>query len=851
MIQLPARHGPDLTRADGDPAGLSSIQTIGDLFERQVRRTPRAAAVTFSERDHSYAELDCAATAIARSVAARISGPAPLVGICVNRSFEMIACLIGIMKAGAAYLPLDPGLPEARLHQIVAEANPVLVVAPAELASRLEAAEVPLLRLDEVAWSAQEPGTGGPAKSGLGAQSLAYVLYTSGSTGPPKGVEVTHGSVLNLLAACQREPGMDERDVALALARMSFDVSVLEIFLPLSCGARVVVLPESATRDPYALAREIERHRATVMQAPPALWQSLVDTGWKGSGRLRAWTGAEALPRLLADRLLPLCQELWNCYGPTETTVLSTCHRVRAGDGDVPIGGPIAETTVAVLDEALRPVLDGHEGELCIGGAGVARGYRGRPELTAERFLVPPGGDALVYRTGDLVRVGANGSLFFIGRIDAQVKVRGFRIEPGEIEQILTSHAAVATCVVRAWPDAIGHNALFAYVVRRPDEEASEVELKAYLRARLPDYMVPQQIVFLPQLPVTPNAKVDRAALPAPFDMVAAHGKPATVEHVMTATENSLAAIWRSLLGPRALGPSDDFFELGGYSLLTVQLLLYVEDAFGRSLSTAELLSHSSLSRMAALIDGVSGDVTSRRVIPIRPEGRGAPLYWLDAGPLLRPALRAIGGDVPVLGLNLAPEDERQLLATGFDIAQLASVIVAILRELQSDQPFHLGGWCRWGTVAYEVARQLQKTGHSAPHVVLLDTDLPVRQLGLRKAAGRFRHWAAGAMSTMSSERDAAPASENSFSERVGWLSATYNAEPYKGDVTLIQPAIRKRAQQAVKRWARKIQGALTVRTVAGDHVSMVHNHSLEAAMRATLLLDTDENTCNVHHAVG
>lgn len=800
--------------------------SIAELLDRQARSTPDAVAIVFGDRAFTYAELSVAADAVARAVSARISGPEPLVGLCIPRGFEMVAGLIGILKAGAAYLPLDPDLPPARIEQVLEEAEPSLLLAPAAQAARFADAGVPILRLEEVQDPRRSVRGGRSAPPRVDRESLAYVLYTSGSTGRPKGVEVTHGSVLNVLQSYRTTPGMDERDVVLALARISFDVSVLEIFLPLSCGARVVLLAESATRDPFELAREIERHGVTVVQGPPALWRSLLEIGWKGDARLRVLSGGEALPRALADRLLPLCREVWNAYGPTETTIVSTLHRVSATACDVPIGRPIANTTLRILDEALEPAPDGGEGELYIGGVGLARGYRGRPDLTAERFR-SLAGQARLYRTGDRVRLAPDGELHYLGRSDLQVKLRGFRVELGEIEETLAKHPAVSASAVQVWPDTIGNNALAAYVVLRPGREENAAQIRAHLQARLPDYMVPQRLLLLDRLPLTPNAKLDRSALANPFESASIDrvGGPASTGG---ATQDVLGAIWRSLLGPVALTPQSDFFDLGGYSLLTVRLLLEVEERFGRSLSLPELLSHSTLGAMAALVEGESGGPISRRVLTLRQEGSRPPLYWLDAGPLLRKALSSIGNDTPVFGLSLAPEDQTALLETGVDVGRLASAVVALLVQvLDRDRPFHLGGWCRWGVVAYEAARQLQDLGYAVRVVVLLDTDLPRRAPPWRGWKARLRSRVAAVLPAASQRREPPP--QATFSDLVGLSAARYAGGAYEGAVALIQPTHKRDAARATRDWRAWVRGPVTSYASPGDHETMVRDPHCEA----------------------
>ncbi|MET0400463.1 MAG: non-ribosomal peptide synthetase, partial [Longimicrobiaceae bacterium] len=424
------------------------------------------------------------------------------------------------------------------------------------------------------------PGEGGP----VGAQSpavspdnLAYVIYTSGSTGRPKGVQVPHRAVVNFLHTMRERPGLRADDVLLAVTTLSFDIAGLELFLPLTVGATVVVAARETAADARLLAERIASCGATVVQATPATWRMLLASGWGGRPALRALCGGEALDGELARRLRPLVAELWNLYGPTETTIWSTAQRVESPDGPPPIGRPIGNTRVYVLDEALEPAALGVEGELCIAGDGVARGYLGRPELTAERFVPEPGADgAAMYRTGDLVRIGERGEIRYLGRIDHQVKVRGFRIELGEIEAVLARHPAVRQAVVAAREDGTGERALVAYLVAGEGGLPPVGELRAALAEALPEYMVPGAFVELPSFPLTPNGKVDRRALPAPGRAERLRGAAAYAPP-RTALEELLCAAWAEVLGVERVGIRDDVMDLGAHSVMATQVIARLE----------------------------------------------------------------------------------------------------------------------------------------------------------------------------------------------------------------------------------------------------------------------------------
>ncbi|QQQ00676.1 non-ribosomal peptide synthetase [Lysobacter enzymogenes] len=561
-----------LLRDWNDTAADTPALPLHGLFEAQAARTPAAIAVESGDQRLSYAELDAQAEAVARALAARGVGAGDLVGLYLERSPAMLAALLGTLKAGAAYVPMDPSYPAQRLGYMLEDASMRLVLGDRDLIANLPAGQASLSLKDALA-------DAGAARApvAVGACDPAYVIFTSGSTGRPKGVRVPHGAAANFLASMAREPGLGETDALCAVTTLSFDIALLELMLPLSVGARVVLADRDTAGDAMALARLIERSRSTVVQATPATWRMLLDAGWHGRADLRLLCGGEALPRELADRLLERCGELWNMYGPTETTVWSTLERVRR-DGAICIGKPIANTRVYVVDRALRPLPAGVPGELLIGGDGVALGYLDRPELTAEKFVPDPyaaSPDARLYRTGDLARWRRDGRLEVIGRIDHQVKLRGFRIELGEIESVLAQLPGVGQAVVHCREDRPGDKRLVAYVVADGDAPAAGA-MREHLRASLPDYMVPSAFATLERFPLTPNGKVDRNALPAPDNGADSERYVAPRND----DEARLAEIWAQTLGIERVGIDDDFFDLGGHSLLATQLLSRINQAF-------------------------------------------------------------------------------------------------------------------------------------------------------------------------------------------------------------------------------------------------------------------------------
>jgi amino acid adenylation domain-containing protein len=573
---------------------------IHQLFEAQAERTPDAEAVAFEGERLTYAELNARANRLAHHLRSLGVGPDARVAVCVERSAEMVVALLAVMKAGGAYVPLDPSYPADRLRYVLQDSAPAAVLTQHSLAgveALFAGVEAPVIDLEGAEW-ADHPATA-PAIEGLTPAHLAYVIYTSGSTGRPKGVAVPHRGVVNLLRSMRETVGMEPADRLLAVTTYAFDISVLEIFLPLLHGAATIVLPRERAADPAALAEAIRSYAPTVMQATPATWRMLVSAEWAGAPEMRALCGGEALPAELASAVRSRVGGLWNVYGPTETTIWSTSQAVRGDSAGtvVPIGRPLANTRVYVLDTALQPVPVGVAGELYIGGAGVVRGYLGRPELTAERFVADPfSGDAgaRMYRTGDLARWRPDGTMEFIGRTDFQVKVRGFRIELGEIEARLAEHADVREAVVLAREDVPGDRRLVAYVVASAPVEADA--LRAHLGERLPEYMVPAAYVRLDALPLTPNGKLDRKALPAPEgDAYARRGYEAPLGEM----EQALAEIWSELLRVERVGRWDHFFELGGHSLIAVRVISRVRAALGVEVALGDVFERPVLADFA------------------------------------------------------------------------------------------------------------------------------------------------------------------------------------------------------------------------------------------------------------
>jgi amino acid adenylation domain-containing protein len=568
---------------------------IHALIERQAERTPDRTAVISGATRLTYAELERRANRIAHALRARGVERGGRVGVCLDRSADLPATLLGILKAGACYVPLDPAFPEERLVFMAENAELTAAVSTRALSDLVNVPRDRMLLLDadaaEIAGASSEPVPAGDRTAQD--RDPAYILYTSGSTGKPKGVVVPHRAVVNFLDSMAREPGASADDILLAVTTLSFDIAVLEIYLPLTVGAAVVIASREEAADGEALCNLLETSGATVMQATPASWRMLIAAGWRNRRPFKALIGGEALPKDLADELIGRGVELWNMYGPTETTVWSTCALIRDTKAGITIGRPIANTRVFILDDhgGLCPI--GVPGELCISGAGVSLGYWKRPENTAERFVADPfaGDGGTLYRTGDRARWRSDGTIEHMGRLDDQVKVRGFRIELGEIEAVLASHPQVRQSAVRllqAGPDDVR---ILAYYVPASAGLVATSGLRKHMRNYLPDYMIPQMFQTIDEIPLTPNGKVDRRRLPAP---VTAEIRTHTDEPLSDPVQIAIAKIWTDLIGPsRPLAASDRFFEMGGHSLLALQALRRMESATGVKLDLRTLFQET------------------------------------------------------------------------------------------------------------------------------------------------------------------------------------------------------------------------------------------------------------------
>jgi enterobactin synthetase component F len=681
-----------------------------DLFKIQVTETPEAVAAVDKAEEVSYRELDRRATVLAHALQRCGAARGEIVAVCVSRSIAMLSALLAVQKTGAAYLPLDPEAPTERLGAILNEAKPGLMLGDRNILTLLSSVTPVGTRQVDM----EEAGkfSGMDAELSLDSEADSddpvYVIYTSGSTGRPKGVEITHRNLLNFMMAMQDLLKLETHSRVLAVTTIAFDIATLELYLPLICGAVTVIAERCTARDPKALIQFISDKRVSVVQATPSHWQLLMMEDISAIQGVKALVGGEALPAALAGKMSKLGHPPINLYGPTETTVWSSVMVLDGTNLDAPpIGRPIWNTQLYVLDSARNPVPVGKVGELYIGGEGVAKGYLHRPEMTAERFSANPFGTGRIYRTGDLVRWRVDGVLEYLGRNDFQIKIRGFRVEAGEIEAAIDAWPGVQSSAVILYEMPMGGKQLLAYVLWPDDTESLDGNaLRRHLQQLLPDYMVPARIIALSRFPTNVNGKLDRRALPVPeWDAEREWVAP------RTELENILADIWIQVLGIEQLSINDSFFDLGGDSMKAAAMVSQLRKRLGRDIPMAALFEATTIAGLAACFEKDGQQDVFDRMLQLKVDLRGTPLFCIH----------------PVLGLGwgfggLASYlDEKQgiyaLQAVGLNgrgelpssIEEMAVEYISRIREVQGNGPYRLLGWSLGGIVAHEIARQLEK----------------------------------------------------------------------------------------------------------------------------------------------
>jgi amino acid adenylation domain-containing protein len=777
-----------------DTAAPFPASTLPDLFEQQVRRTPGAPAVVCDGTTLTYTELNARANRLAHHLIGKGLGPDQRVAVVLPRNADFVTAVLAVLKAGAAYVPMDTRFPADRVAQLMADARPSFVI-------------------DGPVDASDQPDTDPPRTLAPG--NAAYVIYTSGSTGRPKGVTVVHQGIVNLVLGLRHRERFTPGHLLLAMASWSFDASTLELWCPLVSGAAVCVAPEDVVADLSRLAAYAGRHGVTHAHLVPSVLAEVGQSFAAADPPIQIISGGEVLPAASAVRFGPAL----NMYGPTETTVLSTVWPVTAAGirgSSAPIGRPLPNTRAYVLDRALRPVAIGVVGELYIAGAQLARGYLDRPGLTADRFVACPYGapGERMYRTGDLARWLPEGDLEFAGRADDQVKIRGFRIEPGEVVAAITRGGDVSRAAVIAREDRAGDQRLVAYVVPAASSLDAH-KLRARLSTALPDYLVPAHFVVLDQLPITRNGKLDRSALPAP-DRSFGAGE----EGPRTPTEEMLCTVFAEVLGVAEVGVHDNFFELGGHSILAVRVVNRIQANLGVDAGIQDLFRAPTVAGLVSLLHGEAAADAFSTVLPLRPHGRENPLFcvhpvtglsWCYAG-----LAQHLPG-VPIIGLQ-ACRDPGGLPAT---ITELAEDHVRHIRSLQPTGPYRLLGWSFGGNVAHAIATLLQSAGEEVSTLILVDSYLfggSVVRDEDDPAGGR--HFQYGALKNI----DAARLAEiREVARNNVRLAHRYQPAAFHGDALFVQAAEgRTEASPSPECWRDHIDGRLEVHAVAADHYDLM-----------------------------
>jgi amino acid adenylation domain-containing protein len=703
-----------------------SGESIHSLVAQQALRTPGAVAVEYGKEKLTYAELDLRANQLAHYLLSLGVRKGQLVGLCVERSPSLIVGMLGILKAGAAYVPLDPGYPGERLALMIQDTKMRVLVTEEKVNLQISANDLRLVSIGAERRKIEQQPKTAPLEQ-VDSADLAYVIYTSGSTGKPKGVSIPHRGVTRLVCNTNYIQLGPEDRVAQA-STPSFDAATFEIWGPLLTGGRIVGISKDITLSPIDFAAQIRERQITTLFLTTALFNQLASEAPDAFATVKqVLFGGEAVDpkwvRAILNDRGP--RRLLHVYGPTENTTFSTWFEIKNVSADattIPIGRPLSNSTAYVLDSHANPVPIGVPGELYVGGDGLAKEYLERPEVTREKFVAHPWiAGELLYRTGDLVRLREDGAIEFIGRIDNQVKIRGFRIELGEIEAVLAQHPAVRETVVLAREDTPGERKLAAYLVAPGEGRPAEAELRAYLKNRLPDYMVPSAFVFLDSMPLTPNEKIDRKALPAP-----AHTRDErTFVAPRNTVEQQLAKIFEKTLGVQPVGVTDNFFDLGGHSLLAVRLFSQIEKIFNKKLPLATLFKAPTIQQLAHELRSDSDEKWST-IVDIQPEGSKPPIFWIhslggDGGGgffYYRRLAALLGADQPSFGIRSPREP--------FDrIEAMATYYIKEIRELQPHGPYYLGGFCFGGNVAFEIGRQLEQSGEKVGMLIVMESSPP------------------------------------------------------------------------------------------------------------------------------
>lgn len=688
---------------------------------------PDNIAISFYDRKLTYTEVVQTANRIASHLISKGIKKGDIIGLALDRTPEMIISLLAILKSGAAYVPLDPEYPKDRIEFMLEDSGAKILITSANYSGHYAGNTLEVLIENALAESKDLS----PAEpdSQVNGMDLAYVLYTSGSTGKPKGVQIAHHSLVNLMYSLRKKPGMNAQDKVLAVATISFDIAGVDIYLPLTTGAQIVLADALTAKDGRALLEILRTQGISVLQATPYTWRMMLEVGWEEHLPIKVFCGGEAMAKDLAEKLIPRSNEVWNMYGPTETTIYSIIKHVTDAS-DITIGWPVDNTQVYIIDEQMQNRTDGEIGEIFIGGDGVSGGYLNRPDLSAERFIPNPFSENpndKIYKTGDLGQIRQDGDIVYLGRMDHQVKVRGYRIELGEIEHNLGKSAGIKQAVVIAREDTPGYPRLVAYLLMEdgqtghPTPEQLDVWQKDLL-AVLPEYMVPDDFVLLDVIPSTPNGKIDRKALPKPDYSHIVRSEDYVAPR--TSNEKLVADIWQEMMGLDKISIYDNFFQLGGRSLVAVKIMAGLEEKTGKRLPLATLFEHSTVEKLANRLEVNAEAITWESLVPIKPKGKKMPLYIVHGAGLNVLLFNALAMNMddeqPVYGLQA-----RGINGIDEPLDVMEEIAANYVEEIINHDPvgpYAVAGYSLGGLIAYEMAKQMLAMGKDVKMLAMFDT---------------------------------------------------------------------------------------------------------------------------------
>jgi aspartate racemase len=819
------------------------------LVEAQAAKTPNAIAVEHADQRLTYRELDQRANQLAHFLSERGVGPESRVGICLRRSLELPVALLAVLKAGGACVPLDPAYPKDRLAYMLEDSQASLVLTQPGLLAEVTDFDAELIPLD-ASWNAFSSKSRECVKSSVSPQNLAYLIYTSGSTGKPRGVLLSHSGLVNHNVAAVNLFGITSADRMAQFASISFDIAIEEIFPTWIAGGALVIREEDASLAVGDFLRWVRERKVTALDLPTAYWHELV--GELSESKLRlpeslriVIVGGEkaSSAALAAWHKLAGSRVRWvNTYGPTETSVIVTAFEPTNWENIppiLPIGRPIANTKIYILDRNLQPLPVGIPGDLYVSGPGLARGYLNRAEVTAEKFIRDPFSrdpEARMYKTGDLACFLANGEIEFAGRTDDQVKIRGYRVELKEIEAVLGSNPGVREVAVIARQNETGERNLVAYVVPSREQTPTGSELRSYLKQKLPHYMVPSAFVLLEAMPKTPNGKVDRRNMPAPqsADFSEANEYVAPTDEL----ETNLSKIWCAVLTKDKIGIRDNFFDLGGHSLLAARLMHRIEQALGQRLPLAALLQSPTIETLAAVLRQ-EGSASWSSLVAIQPEGSRPPFFCVHGvgGNVVgfRDLARHLGPDQPFFALQPQGLDGKRPCLTG--VPEMAENYIREIRRVQPQGPYHIGGYSFGGLVAYEMAQMLRMEGQEVDLLALFDT-YPgkmesrtsqlhkLTRLPMKEAALFLLKKGSFVMMTLRKrlELQMLPRPLRNVRQACAKAAGDYTIQPYDGEVTLFR--VKEKSAGSLDDpyaiWWRVAAGGVDLREISGDHLSLL-----------------------------